>query len=80
LNLGTGTGSSVLEVIRATEETSGRPVPFEFVPRREGDPVTVFADPSLVRGTLDWMPQHGLDAIIASAWQWHSTHLDGFTT
>ena len=78
LNLGTGTGSSVLEVVRATEHVGGRQVPLEFAPRRDGDPITVFANPSLVRKTLDWVPQHGLDTIIATAWQWHSTHLDGF--
>jgi len=78
LNLGTGTGSSVLEVVRATEIAGGCTVPIEFAARREGDPITVFANPSLVRKTLDWMPQHGLDTIIASAWRWHSTHLNGF--
>jgi UDP-glucose-4-epimerase GalE len=78
LNVGTGTGSSVLDVIRTTERVSGRPVPYDLVGRRQGDPVTVFADPTLVRATLGWRPQHGLDTIIESAWRWHSTHIDGY--
>ena len=78
LNLGTGTGSSVLDVVHATERAGGCTVPIEFGPRREGDPITVFANPTLVSKTLDWMPQHGLDTIIATAWRWHSTHLNGF--
>ena len=78
LNLGTGTGSSVLDVVHATEQAGECTVPIEFAPRREGDPITVFANPKLVQKTLDWRPQHGLETIIASAWKWHSTHLDGF--
>ncbi len=78
LNVGTGTGSSVLDVINATERISGRPVPYEIVARREGDPISVFADPTRVRATLDWQPVHGLDEIIESAWRWHSTHVDGY--
>jgi UDP-glucose 4-epimerase len=77
LNLGTGTGSSVLDVVRATERAGNCTVPIEIVGRREGDPVTVFANPALVRETLEWVPQHDLDVIIATAWKWHSTHLDG---
>jgi UDP-glucose-4-epimerase GalE len=78
LNLGTGTGTSVLEIIRATERIGGRPVPVEFGPRREGDPVSVFADPTRVRSTLGWTPEHDLESIITSAWTWHSTHLHGY--
>jgi UDP-glucose-4-epimerase GalE len=78
LNVGTGTGSSVYDVIRTTEQVSGMTVPFEVVPRREGDPVSVFADPSLVRTTLGWEPRFGLQEIVESAWRWHSTHLEGY--
>ena len=79
LNLGTGVGSSVLDVIRTTERIGGVSVPTEFVARREGDPVAVYADPTLVRKTLEWLPAHGLETIIATAWRWHSTHPDGIT-
>lgn len=79
LNVGTGVGSSVLEVIRATERISGVDVPHEIVERRAGDPVASFADPALVQSTLGWSATRGLDDIIASAWRWHSTHPDGYT-
>ncbi|HTH06587.1 MAG TPA: UDP-glucose 4-epimerase GalE [Ilumatobacteraceae bacterium] len=78
LNVGTGQGSSVFDVIRATERLGGVTVPYEVVGRRQGDPVAVFADPGKVRDVLGWTPVHGLDEIVGSAWRWHSTHLDGY--
>jgi UDP-glucose-4-epimerase GalE len=78
LNVGTGTGSSVFEVIRATEAISGREVPYRVVGRRLGDPVAVYADPTRVKATLGWAPRHGLDTIVETAWRWHSTHVDGY--
>ncbi len=77
-NLGTGTGSSVTEVIEMTERVSGRKVPHEYVGRREGDPVSTYADNSLARSVLGWDPKYGLEDIITSAWNWHSSHPDGF--
>ena len=79
LNVGTGHGTSVMEVIAATERVSGRPVPWQPAPRRAGDPVVVYADPSRAGELLGWRPTHGLDEIVASAWQWHCTHIDGYT-
>jgi UDP-glucose-4-epimerase GalE len=76
LNLGTGVGSSVQEVIDATERIIGREVPREYVGRRPGDPVALYSDNRLVKATLGWEPRHGLDDILASAWRWHSTHAD----
>jgi UDP-glucose-4-epimerase GalE len=78
LNVGTGTGSSVMEVIRATERITGRRVPYEITPRRAGDPVRVFADPSRAREVLGWEPRRDLDDIIASAFAWHERHPDGY--
>jgi UDP-glucose-4-epimerase GalE len=78
VNLGTGVGSSVREVIDTTARVSGRDVPVEFVGRRPGDPSAVWADNTLAAEMLGWVPQFGLEEIIASAWQWHSTHPDGF--
>jgi UDP-glucose-4-epimerase GalE len=78
LNVGTGTGTSVQQIIEATERISGRRVPHEYVARRQGDPVAVYADPTRVRDVLGWSPAHGLDDIIASAWAWHRNHPDGF--
>lgn len=77
-NCGTGTGSSVKEVIEMTEAVSGRSVPHEYVARRAGDPVETYADNTFVRATLDWEPKYGLREIVESAWAWHSTHPNGF--
>ncbi len=78
LNVGTGVGSSVKEVIAATERITGRTVPHSVGPRRAGDPVSTYADPALIRATLGWQAAKGLDDIIASAWAWHSSHPDGY--
>jgi UDP-glucose 4-epimerase len=78
LNVGTGTGTSVLEVIRCAEAVSGRPVPYSIAPRREGDPVSVYADPARVHDVLGWKATRSLEEIIDSAWRWHSTHIDGY--
>jgi UDP-glucose-4-epimerase GalE len=78
LNVGTGVGSSVTEVITAAERITGRAVPHTVGPRRAGDPVSTYADPTLVHKVLGWRAEHGLDDIIASAWAWHSSHPDGY--
>jgi len=78
VNLGTGKGSSVRDVIEATARVSGRPVPFELVDRRPGDPSAVWADNRLATALLSWTPRCGLDEIIESAWRWHSAHPDGY--
>jgi UDP-glucose-4-epimerase GalE len=72
LNVGTGTGSSVLEVIDAAERITGHQVPYELGPRRPGDPTATFADPSRARALLGWEPRYGLDEIIRTAYAWHS--------
>jgi UDP-glucose-4-epimerase GalE len=78
VNLGTGTGSSVKQVIEAAEREIGRPVPAEYVGRRPGDPSEVWADNRLAAELLGWKPRHGLDDIVASAWRWHSSHPRGY--
>ncbi len=75
INLGTGTGSSVLEVIGTTERISGRTVPHEIVDRRPGDPIATYADPAFAKATLGWTAQYGLDEIISTAYAWHSAHV-----
>ena len=80
LNVGTGIGSSVLDVIKAAERVSGRAVPYENVARRAGHPVSTYADPTKIEAVLGWRATKGLDEIVASAWRWHSTHLDGYGT
>jgi UDP-glucose 4-epimerase len=78
VNLGTGVGSSVFEVLSAAEGVIGRPVPHELAPRRPGDPVALFADNHRARDLLGWNPEFGLDDILGSAWNWHSHHLHGY--
>jgi len=73
LNLGTGQGHSVLEVLKAVEAVSGRPVPHEIVGRRPGDPATVYADVRLAESTLGWKATRDLDEIVGSAFRWHSS-------
>ena len=71
-NVGTGIATSVLEVINIAEQVSGHKVPHIIASRRAGDPVSVFADPTLVRALLGWKANHDLRDIIGSAWKWHS--------
>jgi len=79
LNLGTGTGYSVLEVIEAARRVTGRDVPFESAARREGDPPRLVADASRARAVLGWTPrQPSLDGIVRSAWDWMQAHPDGY--
>ena len=71
INVGTGTGSSVLDVLRATAAVAGEEVPYDKVPRREGDPAATFAEPTLAHDVLGWTAKYGLDEIIRSAYDWH---------
>ena len=71
-NVGTGRGTSVLEVIDIAEQVSGRKVPYVIAKRRAGDPTSVYADPTLVRALLGWKATRDLRDIITSAWNWHS--------
>jgi UDP-glucose 4-epimerase len=70
VNLGTGRGYSVLELVRAFSAASGRPVPYRVVGRRPGDIAQCYADPSLARETLGWKAELGIDAMCADAWRW----------
>ena len=78
VNLGTGQGSSVFEVIDVAGRVSGREIPVEKLGRRAGDPVAVYADLRRAQDVLGWTPQFGIDEIIESAWKWHSSHPDGY--
>jgi UDP-glucose-4-epimerase GalE len=72
VNLGTGRGHSVREVLRAAERVSGRPVPYQDTSRRAGDPAAVWADVRHAERVLDWRAERDLDEIMRSAWLWHS--------
>jgi UDP-glucose-4-epimerase GalE len=78
LNLGTGTGYSVLQVVKGLEQVAGRPLPVTFGDRRPGDPPVVWADPARAFDVLGWRARFGLPEILATAWQWHArSHLVG---
>lgn len=78
VNLGTGQGYTVLEVVRAFERASGRPVPFKVVARREGDVAACYADPTLARDLIGWSAQRGLDEMCNDAWRWQRLNPRGF--
>jgi len=78
INLGTGTGSSVREVIDAAKRASGIDIAVFETDRRPGDPVAIYGDNRRAAELLGWKPSHSLDEIATSAWRWHSTHPDGF--
>ncbi|MGW9229665.1 UDP-glucose 4-epimerase GalE [Pseudorhizobium sp. NPDC055634] len=72
LNLGTGTGTTVKELLAAISAVSGKPFPVEYVGRRDGDSTSLVADNARAREVLGWEPRYGLGDIIGSAWKWHS--------
>ncbi len=79
LNLGTGAGASVKEVIEASRKATGHAIPARIVPRRAGDPPALVANASAARQALNWTPKHvGIDPIVASAWKWHKSHPTGY--
>lgn len=75
VNLGTGQGYSVLDMVKAFEKASGCPVPYQIWPRRAGDSAKCWADPSLAKQLLGWQASRGLDIMCADAWRWqqHAT-------
>ncbi len=68
-NLGTGNGYSVLEVVKAFEKASARPVPYKIVPRRPGDIAACFANPEKAKKELGWEAKYGIDEMCADAWR-----------
>ena len=72
INLGCGRGYSVLEIVRAFEKASGRKVPYEIVPRREGDIAANWADPARARELLGWTATRNIDDMCRDAWNFES--------
>jgi UDP-glucose 4-epimerase len=70
VNLGTGQGYSVLDVVSAFEKASGRPVPYRIIDRRPGDVAQCFADPALAHELLGWKAEKDLDAMCRDSWRW----------
>jgi UDP-glucose 4-epimerase len=81
LNLGTGKGASVREVIEACRRVTDHPIPVISGERRPGDPPILVADSSRAKEVLNWQPQFlEIDEIVRSAWQWHQAHPDGYAS
>ena len=78
VNLGTGRGHSVLDVVKAFEVASGNPVPYRVAPRRPGDVAQCWADPSLALRLLGWQALHTLDDMCADAWRWQRANPNGY--
>jgi UDP-glucose 4-epimerase len=80
VNLGTGRGYSVLEVLRAYEAASGKSIPYQIGPRRPGDIAACYADPTLAAELLGWRASRDIDAMCADSWRWQRMNPDGFDT
>lgn len=78
INLGTGRGHSVLDLVQAFERASGRPIPYDFVKRRPGDVDACYADPTLAEKLLGWKANRDLDQMCTDSWRWQSTNPKGF--
>lgn len=79
-NLGNGVGFSVREVIETARKVTGHPIPVKDVERRVGDPAQLIASSEKAKNVLGWKPEHdSLEEIIASAWNWHKNHPNGYT-
>jgi UDP-glucose 4-epimerase len=80
VNLGTGTGYSVLEMVRAFELASGKTIPFKVGPRRPGDIASCYAEPKLALELLGWRAERALDAMCADGWRWQSGNPKGYAS
>ena len=78
VNVGTGKGHSVLDVVRAFEHASGKTVPYQFAPRRAGDVAQCFADATLAQDLMGWRAKHTLADMCEDAWRWQSNNPDGY--
>ncbi|URI09500.1 UDP-glucose 4-epimerase GalE [Aquincola tertiaricarbonis] len=78
VNLGTGRGYSVLDLVRAYEAASGRPIPYDIAPRRPGDIDACYADPALAQELLGWTAKHDLARMCEDSWRWQSQNPHGF--
>ena len=79
LNVGTGNGYSVLELVAAFERASGKPVPFDIAPRRPGDVAALWADPARAMELLGWTANRGVAAMCEDTWRWQDQNPDGYT-
>ena len=80
INLGTGVGYSVLDMLRAFEQASGKPVPYKLAERRAGDIAACYADPAQALELLGWQAQRDLQTMCVDAWRWQSSNPQGYRT
>jgi UDP-glucose 4-epimerase len=78
INLGTGHGTSVLEMVKAFEQASGTPIPYEIGPRRDGDIAECYADPALAKRLLGWQAQLSVERACADGWRWQQRNPNGY--
>lgn len=78
INLGTGNGTSVLDIVKEFEQVSGKAVPFQVVPRRAGDLATVYANAALALELLSWQAKYSLHDMLADTWRWQSNNPEGY--
>ncbi len=78
LNVGSGSGYSVQQIVDAAEKAVGKPIQRVEAERRKGDPPTLIADTTAIRERLGWRPKRDIEKILADAWAWHSTHPNGY--
>jgi UDP-glucose 4-epimerase len=80
VNLGTGRGCSVLELVKAFETSTGKAVPYRVVARRPGDVATCYANPSLALSLLGWRAKLDIQAMCRDAWRWQSKNPQGYSS
>ena len=78
INLGTGLGTSVLELVNLFEKETGRKIPYIFAPRRLGDVASAFADPSLAKSLLNWEAKKSIENMITDTWNWQNKNPTGY--
>jgi UDP-glucose 4-epimerase len=78
INLGTGVGYSVLDMVKAFEQASGKPVPYKLQPRRTGDVAACYANPTRAQQLLGWQATRDLQTMCADAWRWQRSNPDGY--
>ena len=78
INIGTGTGYSVLDMIKAFEKASGQKIPYKLVPRRAGDIATCYSNPQKAKEILGWESKHNLEDMCKSSWNWQSKNPKGY--
>ena len=78
INLGTGVGYSVLDMVKAFAQACGKPIPYQVQPRRPGDIAACYAEPTLARTLLGWQATRTLQTMCTDAWRWQSSNPQGY--